>query len=271
MCRLYGVTRAGYYAWRKRPVAERKQVDQKLLQRIREIHQASRGIYGSPRVHMKMKKAGEHIGRKRVERLMRENGIRARASRIYRSKPYQHEFLANIRNETLEKDLDGADQIWVGDITYLKVAGEWRYLATVMDRYSRRLLGWSLGKNRKTELTIRALNHAVRNRGKSHGIVFHSDRGTEYASEAYRQHLVKLGMIQSMNRPGKMTDNIFMESFYHSMKSDVIHGVEFRTDEELRAVIRGYMQFYNQSRIHTSLEGYSPVQYELQCSKMGVN
>ena len=132
-------------------------MDQKLLQRIREIHQASRGIYGSPRVHMKMKKAGELIGRKRVERLMRENGIRARASRIYRSKPYQHEFRANIRNEILEKGLDGTDQIWVGDITYLKVAGEWRNLATVMDRYSRRLLGWSLGKNRKTELTIRAL------------------------------------------------------------------------------------------------------------------
>ena len=121
MCRLYGVTRAGYYAWCKRPVAERKQADLRLLQRIREIHQASRGIYGSPRVHMKMKKAGERVGRKRVERLMRENGIRARASRIYRSKPYQHEFRANIRNEILEKGLDGADQIWVGDIIYLKV------------------------------------------------------------------------------------------------------------------------------------------------------
>lgn len=131
-----------------------------------------------------------------------------------------------------------------------------------MDKYSRRIIGWSLGSDRTAALTLRALNRAVHNRRPRPGIVFHSDRGIEYVAYAFRERLAELGFVQSMNRPGKMTDNAFMESFYHSMKSAVIHGVQFDSEEQLLSVIWGYMPFYNHARIHTSLDGRSPAEFE---------
>ena len=154
------------------------------------------------------------------------------------------------------------DQVWVGDITYLKVAGAWRYLAVVMDRYSRRVIGWSLGAAKDARLTLAAFNRAVFHRRPRPGVIFHSDRGVEYAAYAFRRRLATLGFVQSMNRPREITDNAHMESFFHSMKSDVVHGVRFGQDTELVSLLRSYIPYYNAVRLHSGIGYSSPVAYE---------
>ena len=145
---------------------------------------------------------------------------------------------------------------------YLDVSGQWRYLAAVMDRLSRRIVGWSLGLNKDTQLTLRALNHAMRNRRPREGLIFHSDRGIEYAAYAFKTRLAALGIRQSMNRRGRPTDNAHMESFFHSMKSDVIHGCKLKSDQEVYRVVRCYIAFYNRTRLHSALDYQSPIDYE---------
>ena len=233
MCALYGVSRVGYYAWRHRGESVRRGQDRGLLSAIRTLFETSRGTYGSPRIHHALRAAGTRVSRRRVERLMREAGLRARAVKLYRRIPGLHGFFTSIPNRQLDRLATGPDQVWVGDITYLKAAGTWRYLAVVMDRYSRRVLGWSLGPRKDARLTLRALNHAVGHRRPRPGVIFHSDRGVEYAAYAFRNRLAALGFVQSMNRPREVTDNAHMESFFHSMKSDAVHGVRFAHPAEL--------------------------------------
>ena len=193
---------------------------------------------------------------------MREAGLRARAVKLYRRIPGLHGFFTSIPNRQLDGLATGPDQVWVGDITYLKVAGVWRYLAVVMDRYSRRVLGWSLGPKKDARLTLRALNHAVGHRRPRPGVIFHSDRGVEYAAYAFRRRLAALGYVQSMNRPREVTDNAHMESFFHSMKSDVVHGTRFRHPAELERLVRSYIPYYNGVRLHSGIGYSSPVDYE---------
>jgi transposase InsO family protein len=206
--------------------------------------------------------AGYHVGGKRVARLMRENGLKARAAKLYHPNPGTHAFFLSVPNRARRRRVTKPDQLWVGDITYLRVAGQWRYLAVVMDRYSRRILGWSLGSNKDAQLTLSAFNHAIRNRNPPPGLIFHSDRGIEYAAFAFKTRLAALGVRQSMNRRGRPTDNAHMESFFHSMKSDVIHGRTFTTEEGLFSVVRRYIVFYNRTRLHSSLHYRSPIDYE---------
>jgi putative transposase len=262
MCRLYGVTRGGYYAWRTREPSARAEADAQLATEIERIHRGSRGIYGSPRVHRTLSHRGTRVGGKRVARLMRERGIKARLARLRYGNRGLRRFFASTPNCQIEVTADAADQVWVGDITYLQVGDRWRYLAAVMDKCSRRIVGWSLGKHKDVGLTLRALDRAVVNRRPPQGLIFHSDRGIEYAAIAFRDRLVKLGLRQSMNRPGKMNDNAHMESFFHSMKADVIHGCKFGDDRELAAVVRGYIPFYNGTRMHSSLDYRAPVAHE---------
>jgi len=266
MCALYGVTRVGYYAWRHRGESARRGQDRGLLSRIRTLFETSRGTYGSPRIHQALQAAGTRVSRRRVERLMREAGLRARAMKLYRRMPGLHGFFTSIPNRQLDRLATGPDQVWVGDITYLKVAGAWRYLAVVMDRYSRRIIGWSLGPTKDARLTLRALNHAVGHRCPRSGVIFHSDRGVEYAAYAFRNRLAALGFVQSMNRPREITDNAHMESFFHSMKSDVVHGVRFAEHAELVRLLRGYIPYYNRVRMHTGIGYSSPVDYEAQAT-----
>lgn len=266
MCRLYGVTRAGYYAWRRRDPSKGVQANEQLWKKIQGIHAKSRDSYGSPRVHEALKALGEGASKGRVERLMRRKGLKARVARLYRSNPGHHAFYASIPNQQLEKIATAPDQVWVGDVTYLKVGQVWRYLAVVMDKYSRRVIGWSLGKVRDANLTIAALNRAAFNRRRASGVIFHTDRGIEYAAYAFRRRLGRMGFMQSMNRPGTMTDNAHIESFFHSMKSDVIHGKRFHDDREIKKTIRSYMPFYNHERLHSALGYQSPAAYEVQAA-----
>ncbi len=154
---------------------------------------------------------------------MREAGLRARAAKLYRANPGLHGFYTSMPNRQLDRLATGPDQVWVGDIPYLHVAGAWRYLAVVMDRYSRRIVGWSLGPYKDARLTLAALDRAVFNRRPRPGIVFHTDRGIEYAAYAFRRRLAGLGFVQSMNRPGTMADNAHMESFFHSGAATLGH------------------------------------------------
>jgi putative transposase len=233
-----------------------------LLGPIRTIFEQSRGTYGSPRIQRALGAFGWRVSRRRVERLMREAGLRARAAKLYRRIPGLHGFFTSIPNCQLDRLATAPDQVWVGDITYLKVAGVWRYLAVVMDRYSRRIIGWSLGPNKDVRLTLAALNRAVFHRRPRPGVIFHSDRGVEYAAYAFRNRLATLGFVQSMNRPREITDNAHMESFFHSMKSDVVHGVRFMDDTQLVSLLRSYILYYNGVRLHSGIGYSSPVAYE---------
>ena len=263
MCRQLGVTRAGYYDWQARVPSQRLLDDDAITAQIRSVHARSLNTYGSPRVTQAMRQAGVAIGRRRVARLMRSACIQGRSARLYRRRRVgQKAFYKSIPNRQRHLQLQQADQVWVGDVTYLRVRQQWRYMAVVMDKHSRRLLGWSLGKRRDAELTRTALQHALKRRSPGPGLIFHTDRGIEYGAYDYQTALRRHGIVQSMNRPGQMNDNAHMESFFHSLKTEFIWGKQFDTDDELRQTLQTYMQFYNHSRLHSSLGHTPPAAFE---------
>jgi len=264
MCRVYGVTRAGFYAWCSREPSLRAQENMNLVEKIKKVHRASRSIYGSPRVYRRLREQGVSVGENRVAKLMKNYGIKGRVATLRYTSPNLKKFFGCLPNQQHEHPADALNQVWVGDITYLKVGSIYRYLAVVMDRCSRRIVGWAFGRQKNVVLTLRALNHAVTKRHPPPGLIFHTDRGIEYYANAFRARLAQLHITQSMNRPGKVTDNAFMESFFHSMKSDVIHGCTFTEDHQMLAVLRSYIPFYNRSRMHSSLNYVSPATYEIQ-------
>jgi putative transposase len=263
MCELHDVSRAGFYAWRKRQPSQRRQDDQVLLARVQQIHADSRGFYGSPRVAGQLRLDGQIVGRRRVARLMREAGLQGRSARLYRhSKVLQRAFYAGVPYLAESASTQRHDQVWVGDVTYLKVAGQWRYMAAVMDKHSRKIVGWSLSARRDAALTKEALRRSATSRSVRPGVVFHSDRGIEFANFEFREQLRQFGMVQSMNRPGRMNDNAHMESFFHSMKGEELYAKKFDTERQLRSTLSSYIRFYNERRLHSSLQYLPPVIYE---------
>jgi len=269
LCKRYGVTRGGYYAWCRRKPSARALQDDGLRVRIGAIFEASEGTYGSPRIHAALRQAGVRVGRKRVARLMRDEGLKARSARIYRRMPGTRRFFGDIPNRVLEVKTTAPGQVWAADVTYLKSGGGWRYLAVVLDRDSRRVLGWVLGLRRGLALTLAALNRAVARRRLQPGLIFHSDRGVEYSAYAFRARLAALGITQSMKRPREIGDNAFIESFFHSMKADIYHGVRFSEDLEVHAALKSYVPFYNKDRLHSSLHYVPPATFERQASQTG--
>lgn len=262
MCHFYGVSRSGYYAWCKRGISKRAHENAGVIKLIREIHADSMETYGSPRVTKALHRRDVSISENRVARLMQQHQIVGRSATLYQGCPGLYRLYRESSNRIHRLEVTGPDQVWVGDITYLKIDRRWFYLAVIIDLYSRRVIGWSLDKRRKVGLTLNALNYAVKNRNYPQGVIFHSDRGIEYASRTYRNRLKQLKIIQSMNRAGRMTDNVYMESFFHSFKSDVYHGCVFSTEHEMRTTLKRYMKFYNHKRLHSGIGYASPVEYE---------
>lgn len=266
LCSWLSVSRSGYYAWVKRDLSQRALDDESLLKKIKDIFIASKGRYGSPRVYKSLLAAGIAVGKKRVERLMRVAKLKGRVVRVTRRMPAFRAFIAKGKNLLLEAgNATKLDAVWVADITYLKVKGRWQYLATVMDQYSRRILGWSLSETRNMKLSVGALVYALKKRNYPKNVIVHTDRGIEYTGYLFQDTLVKYGLTHSVNRPGHCTDNAFMESFYHSLKAELIRGTLFNSGAELRKELKCYInQFYNSVRLHSGLGYMSPMEYE-QC------
>lgn len=265
LCSWLNVSRSGYYAWIKRPVSVRDISDANLLLKIEHTFNASHQTYGSPRVFQALKKQGVKTSEKRVARLMRENGLRARALKTY-SKPAKVKFFyKEIENK--RKDIEkptAINQQWSGDVTYLKVGARWHYLAVVIDLYSRRIIGWAFGKNKTTELTLKALRLAIKKRQPTDSVLFHTDRGAEYRAHVVQKYLVNHNIKASMNRPGCCTDNAEVESFFHSLKADLIRGNTFDSSNKLHSKLKCYLNyFYNRQRLHSSLGYKSPAEFEL--------
>jgi len=195
---------------------------------------------------------------------MRVQGIQGRVVKVTRRQPGLKQFKAEGENLRLHApQLTGLNQQWVSDVTYLKLKARWFYLAVVMDVYSRRILGWSLGKNRTADLTLSALRYALKGRSPKRGMIFHTDRGIEYTALRFRKVLRDHGIQASVNRPGFCTDNAHMESFFHSMKGELIRGRKFYTENELRYSLNSYInQFYNHKRLHSGIGYYPPAEYE---------
>jgi putative transposase len=235
-----------------------------LKQKITEIYQKSRRTYGSPRIHQKLLREDYHIGRKRVERLMQELDICAVAKRKYKAttdskhgKPVAENHLN--RNFTPDKP----NQAWVADITYIATREGWLYLATIMDLYSRKIIGWSLRDRLTKELVIAALDMALKQRNLSLDLLLHSDRGSQYASELYQLLLLKHGILCSMSGKGNCWDNAVMESFYRTLKVELIYQNKYETRRKAQRDIFEYIEiFYNRERLHSSLGYCSPEEYE---------
>lgn len=262
LCRTFGVTRSGFYAWRQRPLSRRQREDRELLEKMRAVFEQSRGTYGSPRLQGALRTLGYRVSRRRVERLMRQEGLQARVARVYRPKAGTHRWFGQYPNHVRRTQATQPNQIWVGDLTYLWVRSRWWFLAVVLDQCSRRVLAWRLGSTRDSRLTGTVVEAALRRRRPPRGLIFHSDRGSEFLGELFRRRLAAVGIQQSTTRGGAPEENAHMESFFHSLKADLIHGQRFRTVLEIRQQLRRYVRYYNHRRLHSALDYLSPVDYE---------
>lgn len=265
MCRVMGVSRSGFYAWRHRPRRSKRQVDDaRLVSSIRSIHEASRGTYGSPRVHAELIDQGRRHGRKRIERLMRENAICAVIRRAFRrTTDSNHDF--PVAANVLQQDFRASrpDEVWVTDITYVSTQEGWLYLAVVIDLYARRVVGWSMAEHMRTDLVLGALEAALGSRVPEANLVHHSDRGSQYASFKYQKELERSGIRCSMSRRGNCLDNAVAESFFGTLKSELVYRSTWPTRASARSAIHEYIEvFYNRRRRHSHCGYTSPVEYE---------
>jgi len=267
LCALYGVSRSGYYRWRNRGSSLHEQVDETLKQAISELHQGYKRSYGARRVHQELRSKGVSCSVRRVNRLMRELDIKARSTGLYPWRPGQHKFFSGTGNKLAEMGkATELRQQWAGDYTYISTQSGFMYFAVVMDLMSRRIVGWSFSRRRDSELTKSALKRALHDHYPGAGCLFHSDQGIEYAAHDYHDLLKAAGMIRSMSRKATPQDNAKVESFFHSMKAEVIHKRHFKNVYEAVALIMEYLNFYNEERLHSSLEYKSPAKYEKLCA-----
>lgn len=264
MCLTFGVKRSGYYAWKKRGRSPRKMRDAELLEKIRESHRLSKGIYGSPNIHKDLCESDVRCGRKRVARLMKEAGIRSKVAKRFKVTTQSRHTLPVAEN-LLKRDFSVPlpNRVWVSDITYLWTRQGWLYLCVILDLWDRKVVGWSIQERLRSELAVDALNKAVALRRPGEGLVFHSDRGVQYASEAFRAGLLKYKMRQSMSRKGDCWDNAVAESFFGILKRELIYHETYMTRQEARLSVFQYIEgWYNRRRRHSTLRYLSPAAFE---------
>jgi len=266
MCRVLKVSRQGYHEWSQRPTSKRQKAEKKLVKRIRRIHEKSRRHYGSPRGHRELREKGVRVGRKRVARLMRRAGLVAKRPRSFvRTTDSKHGF--RVALNVLARNFGPAapNQVWAADITYVPTRAGWLYLAVVLDLFSRRVVGWAIEPYLDRRLALKALEMAIRDRQPAAGLIHHSDKGVQYACDSYRAELAKAGMVASMSRTGNCWDNSVVESFFATLKTELVHQRDFATHADARTEIFEYMEvFYNRQRKHSTLGYRSPAEYERQ-------
>ena len=264
-CSLLEVSPAGYYEWTDRAISKHKERDNVLVKRILEIHALSRTTYGSPRIHAELLATGERVGRKRIARLMRAQGVQGRMKRSFRrttNSNHNNPVAPNILDRKF--NVGDPNTNWVGDVTYIPTREGWLYLAIVLDLASRMIVGWSMSHRIKSDIAKDAIIAAVKRRKPKAGIIFHSDRGSTYTAEDFRKVLKKYRMIASMSNKGQCWDNAVAESFFGSMKSDLGDPV-WETRDAARAAIFEYIEvWYNCQRRHSTLGYLSPECYEKQ-------
>jgi transposase InsO family protein len=269
LCNHLGVSRAGFYAWLQRTPSKHDLDDEIVLEKVRTVFTESKKTYGSPRVHRRLRALDVRVGCKRVARLMRRDVLKARVDIVHPRSRWvgTAKFYCRTPNRIFKLTTSAPNQILVGDITYLMYGTTQVYLAGVLDRHTRRILGWELGHRKDLALTLKALETALHTQPPSPATIFHSDRGTEYNAYGYTDRLELAGVTPSTNRPCKVTDNAFMESFWHSLKSECYHGVKFKSEEHLRTVLNDFFHDYNNVRIHSALDYRTPIEYEKNFTK----
>jgi len=265
LCRVLGVSRSGYHAWVIRSPSARAVEDERLTARICEIHAANRKVYGTPRIFDELRDEGERISRKRVERLMRKAGISGLIEKKYRATTIRVPGV-RVAGDLLDRDFTATapNQKWAADITYLRTWQGWLYLVAVQDLYSRRIVGWSMADHMRAELVVDALGMALTHRRPEPGLTFHSDQGSQFVSLAFGQKARAAGIAQSMGSRGDCFDNAVAESFFATLKKELIHRRSWPTKAELRVEVFDYIEtFYNRQRRHSTLGGLSPSRFEM--------
>lgn len=264
MCQIFEVSRSAFYDWLKRPESKRKKDDRKLVKEIKRIHKESYETYGIRRVQAQLNEDGFQCGRNRVARLMRDNAIHSCLRRKYKATTnsnHRYPVAPNLVDQ--EFTATCPNELWFGDITYIPTDEGWLYLAAIEDTFHKKIVGWSMDKTMTRTLTISALEQAIGRHIPEEGLIFHSDRGVQYAAYDYQTALKENGIIQSMSRKGNCYDNACMESFFSTLKKDLIYRRKFKTRLEAKIAIVEYIEtFYNSKRLHSSLGYKSPQKYE---------
>ena len=264
------MSRSGYYRWFKRKPSQRQLDDQSLDAQIREIYDGSKGRYGSPKITRELRDRGRRVGKNRVAKRMRKAGLRSKIRRKYKvTTDSKHHF--PVAPNRLERNFsaDAADKVWVSDITYLATGSGWLYLTVIIDLFSRMVVGWALSSSLGHEMVVTALKRAIRRRRPGKGLVFHSDRGVQYACTDFRKELNKHKCIQSMSRKGDCWDNAVAESFFGIIKTELVYHERYEGHQDTLQSIFEYIEvFYNRQRRHSTLEYLCPSEYEKQKLKL---
>ena len=268
LCSALGVSRSGYYEWRGRRPSRRAEDNQRLLQHIREVHRASRENYGAHKTWKALRADGESCGENRVARLRQAHGIVAERVVLFR-RAYANRNSAPPAPNLLNRDFtaERPNRVWVTDVTFVPTRRGWLYVAAMIDLFSRRVVGWSMGNRPDQPLVIDALRMALEQRQPEPGLIHHSDQGQVYAGGMYRAMLREHGIVQSMSRKGNCLDNAVAESFFSNLKNELVHHTLYEDRDQARSAIFDYMElFYNRQRLHESLGYVSPVCFEAMAS-----
>lgn len=267
LCQVLEVARSGYHRWSRGPASVRELANVRLVQQIRSVYRTNKGNYGSPRITEALRQSGQKCNHKRVERLMRLAGLKGATAKKRKVKTTDSEHDQPIApNLLLNRPApQKIDEVWVADITYVRTVQGWMFLAAVMDLYSRQILGWSLWESLHAAGTLQALSRALANRGFPRGVIHHSDRGLQYACCEYRQKLRRYGLVASMSRKANCYDNAAMEAFWSTLKREALEDSATWSKDQVRRVLFEYIEsIYNRSRLHSSLDYRSPVDFEQQ-------
>lgn len=265
MCRVLLASRAGYYSWRKGRVTQRQIRQDDLLAKIKKIYEDSRGNYGSPRILRELRKEGIVVNHKTVEELMKKNGIQAKRRKKFKPITTDSKHNLPVAENLLNREFDGtkSNQAWVGDITYIATEEGWLYLATWIDLWSRKIVGWSMAPRITADLVVDAFRLALFRQKRQAPAIVHSDRGSQYASKMFRKEIKTYNCKQSMSRKANCWDNAVSESFFGTLKNELVHHEKYKTREEARLSIFEYIElFYNKRRIHSHLNYLSPEDFE---------